>query len=379
MASIGLDRSSFERDLMKVKFIAHREGREIERGLRVSYGASGGPTSIPGGHKAVGGASSAMLVSVARDTAASLASGANPFTVLMQQAPQVLQAITMMGLALKTVLVTMGALGAVFVATFVTHYVSKGIAGIVYGLDAIAARGEKLERTRQILRKLVEQAKEARELSFGIKVDELKSAESLADATERRLKAELDLWKAKEQSKNLDGMALGNLDQENRIKKDMLKKEIEAGKAKLDEISRGTNKNDSPETIKMRGELAKLESTPLKDKSEAIYDEMTSLKARLKQAEASDEENRQAKIIALQAEIQTKENEVKALDLPAKSKADKTRAAAVPLTGWQQMGAMFGGPNTPLLEVNKSMERHLREIRDRMARTGPDDGVNYGG
>ena len=42
-----------------------------------------------------GGATSAMLVSVARDTAASLASGANPVTVAMQQTPQLLQALTM--------------------------------------------------------------------------------------------------------------------------------------------------------------------------------------------------------------------------------------------------------------------------------------------
>lgn len=45
---------------------------------------------------AIGGASSAMMISVMRDTMASLASGANPLTVFMQQAPQVAQAMTMM-------------------------------------------------------------------------------------------------------------------------------------------------------------------------------------------------------------------------------------------------------------------------------------------
>lgn len=52
--------------------------------------------SAAGRGRAFGGASSAMFVSVARDTAASLASGANPLTVMMQQGPQVAQAMTML-------------------------------------------------------------------------------------------------------------------------------------------------------------------------------------------------------------------------------------------------------------------------------------------
>lgn len=59
--------------------------------------------------RAWGGASAAMFVSVARDTAASLASGANPITVFMQQMPQVMQAFVMMGkngfIALKDAMV----------------------------------------------------------------------------------------------------------------------------------------------------------------------------------------------------------------------------------------------------------------------------------
>lgn len=44
-----------------------------------------------------GGAASAMFVSVGRDSLASLASGANPLTVIAQQGPQVAQALTMIG------------------------------------------------------------------------------------------------------------------------------------------------------------------------------------------------------------------------------------------------------------------------------------------
>ena len=71
-----------------------------------AYDPSSSPT-IQGRsrHRAFGGASSAMFVSVARDSAASLASGANPITVLMQQGPQVAQALTMMGASISAAVV----------------------------------------------------------------------------------------------------------------------------------------------------------------------------------------------------------------------------------------------------------------------------------
>lgn len=68
------------------------QGPDLSGKMRAGAGMGGGTMN-----KGWGGASSAMFVSVARDTAASLASGANPITVFMQQAPQVLQALTMIG------------------------------------------------------------------------------------------------------------------------------------------------------------------------------------------------------------------------------------------------------------------------------------------
>ena len=76
----------------KIDLKAERD--ELARAIRErrKMGRYGGPRHAGG----FGGASSAMFVSVARDSLASLASGANPMTVFLQQAPQVGQAFTMM-------------------------------------------------------------------------------------------------------------------------------------------------------------------------------------------------------------------------------------------------------------------------------------------
>lgn len=66
--------------------------------------------------KGMGGASTAMFVSVARDSAASLASGANPATIAMQQGPQLIQAFTMMGLSIKSVIAAAAPFAAVLVS-----------------------------------------------------------------------------------------------------------------------------------------------------------------------------------------------------------------------------------------------------------------------
>lgn len=116
-----------ERDALAQAIRAHRELRD-ERGktarnaeINASIAAGSMPANLAGWASArnrgggqrgfgggFGGAASAMFVSVARDTAASLASGANPMTVLMQQGPQVAQAFTMMGSSIGKFLLPAG-------------------------------------------------------------------------------------------------------------------------------------------------------------------------------------------------------------------------------------------------------------------------------
>lgn len=110
--------------------------------------------------RGVGGASSAMFVSVARDTAASLASGANPATVFMQQAPQVLQAMTMMGVSLKSVFLSLlGPIGLIGAATVGVGLGINKMVDSIYNGDVQKMGAQILERQRQNLRRRVEERK----------------------------------------------------------------------------------------------------------------------------------------------------------------------------------------------------------------------------
>lgn len=64
-----------------------------------------------------GSVAATMFTSVARDTLASLASGANPITVFAQQAPQVAQGLTMMGTSIMAVVGGFAALAPLLVTT----------------------------------------------------------------------------------------------------------------------------------------------------------------------------------------------------------------------------------------------------------------------
>lgn len=120
-------------------------------------GRRGGGYGGPGAARAFGGASSAMFVSVARDSLASLASGASPITVFLQQAPQVGQAFTMMGSKIASLLLPTG-------------LVIAGLAGLGYavgkaaqGLGALGVEGsgEALGRVRDEIRKTLRARLEA--------------------------------------------------------------------------------------------------------------------------------------------------------------------------------------------------------------------------
>jgi hypothetical protein len=105
------------------KTLKEKEIRNLRAAAQAQYAQPTASTGYFGGvrggfgrARGMGGAASAMFVSVARDSAASLASGANPLTVAMQQGPQVLQAFTMMGMGLRGMLAAVMPLSAALVS-----------------------------------------------------------------------------------------------------------------------------------------------------------------------------------------------------------------------------------------------------------------------
>lgn len=98
------------------------------------------------------GVASSMFVSVARDSAASLASGAPAFQVIAQQAPQVLQAFTMIGGAIMKW--GLG-IGAVLGGLYAFHKLSRSVADAWFDAGrGLEGTGRGLERVGKELRKL---------------------------------------------------------------------------------------------------------------------------------------------------------------------------------------------------------------------------------
>lgn len=115
-----------------------KAAHEAERKARLdSMVKSGGFTTGGNGFAGAGGrrnfgAASSMFVSVARDSAASLASGAPITQVIAQQAPQVLQALSMMRLGMVAVGIAAAGVGA-----FISYKIVRGLYDAYIGTEQL--------------------------------------------------------------------------------------------------------------------------------------------------------------------------------------------------------------------------------------------------
>lgn len=319
-------------------------------------GGSGGTYRGPGRARAIGGASSAMFISVARDTMASLASGANPITVFMQQAPQVLQAITMMGFGLKLMLGILGSVGVAMAAAFATHIISNGVAAMVYGLDKIAARSERLESMRKILHKLVEEMKEAAKLKVELYGEEFEGKEKEKASQAKKRAAELAAFKAELEKKNIAGQKLGNLDNSTADKISALEKE--RGYLKED-LADAEKTGTSPEVVKLQQELEELNSKP--EKTMAEYDRLVSLPDQIAKATSTDALNRQTAIQEAQTKLQENQNEIDSYGIPGKKTEEtKNRGQRLSESSLERSGIFA---NAGAARAHDTLREQLKELK----------------
>jgi hypothetical protein len=107
------------------------ERRQLARPISETFRTGGGAGGAWGARRNFG-ASSSMFVSVARDSAASLASGAPITQVIAQQAPQVLQALSMMRLGMVAVGIAAAGVGA-----FITYKIVRGLYDAYIGTEQL--------------------------------------------------------------------------------------------------------------------------------------------------------------------------------------------------------------------------------------------------
>ncbi len=157
-----------------------RINEEVARGHRPESWGSGGKGSGVGA--AAGAGAAIMLGSVIRDSFASLASGQNPITVMMQQGPQVWQAFQMYGKGFLESLSKMGRLlgsiGAVVGATVGLGKFINWQVNSYYDSDVKKMRYRHNEEYAAIYRKRREDAERERE-------EEKKKQEELEDNAQK--------------------------------------------------------------------------------------------------------------------------------------------------------------------------------------------------
>lgn len=106
------------------------ERRQMARPISETFTTGG--SGAGGARRKNFGAASSMFVSVARDSAASLASGAPITQVIAQQAPQVLQALSMMRLGMVAVGVAAAGVGA-----FIAYKIVRGLYDAYVGTEQL--------------------------------------------------------------------------------------------------------------------------------------------------------------------------------------------------------------------------------------------------
>ena len=308
--------------------------------------------------RGIGGAAAPMFISAARDTAASLASGANPFTVMLQQGPQVLQAFTMMGVRLSALLPILGKVGLALAAAFSVHIISKGIAGMVYGLDKLDREGEKLKSKATIFRKLREEmeeaakaAKEWADAMNDVKADYVSSLSS-------KHKSDLDAYKLQLEREDIEqrkqgGTGRGAAGIESMVRERAIKY------AEEDLANLKANAATDTRTAAMEERLERLKNKLFNDKTTKDIEETLFLEDAIPKSKAAFAAEQQSKIKEAENEVTRLKNERdnwSSYAPPSSESAQASSGSKGPLTSAQMSGRDIIGPTFSLVDIQK---KHL--------------------
>lgn len=340
--TISLDAGPYEKNLARVEKMTmdmvKRSQERIAAGTspsswQVQRDANRMMGSPTGSHRgAWGGAASSMFVSVGRDTAASLASGANPLTVIMQQAPQVLQALTMMDIKLKGLIGTLGALAAVVgTALAGLHFFNKAMFSLAGDNPTFKFLEKRLDQMRHFYKERREEAK--KEMEENQKILELK-----IKIAEAQVKSGDDLAKARMETRAMEAKTP---EEARAIRLGYLKDQVES--AKLDYDSK---KHD-------------------------LYNQADPKKQEAAVAAAIAFEHAKQALLQFQSQNQA--------DVRSEGKSSSTSPGghgASMLTEWEQAGGSLGAMSQ-ILDVSRASLNELRQINRSVSRL-PDRGGTFG-
>jgi hypothetical protein len=326
------------------------------------------------------GVAGSMFTSVARDSAASLASGAPITQVIAQQAPQVLQAMAMMRLGMVALQVSV--IGA---AAVVTGYLAKAF------YDSYFEVQRTLDVTKQLERGLVAIAAKRKVLraedinETNAKIRELRQQKELIQNQNEVADAAAELSKQEAKAEFYSKNVVHSKREELELEQKLLAIELERAEAKAkqlqdSEIARQTaiaeaevalkKANDAydiahAEDVKKAYGVNTSKVTPFQDVMliDAINDATDEL-------EFQKEKNDQSGMDKARAEVLRIKNQISALKESSVELKDAAKAPITSVTDRQRIGAFSNNSiQVSLLDVNKKQEQHLREMRNMMSKS----------
>lgn len=247
-----------------------------------------------------------MFTSVARDSAASLASGAPLTQVIAQQAPQVLQALAMMNAGTKAWVAVIAVAGVI-----AWHKLTRAIADAAFQVSKFAGRAEWFEQRAENLRKIrvgLEDVDAAERTAAAAQLERDKKArQSAADL----LKSERELQKEKLKGQLIMQEQQGQITPEAR-QRALLEQELAFLKEDL-ATAEAQGREQSSEALRLQNELRELQRTPEGETEfqQQIRDiRIKSIQDEIALATGQTLPEYQARIAQLQSEIQALQNQI---------------------------------------------------------------------
>lgn len=382
------DASPFEAELRRTQALTNKFATSMGEGFVQNMSRSmarGGKGGAFGGRFGVAGS---MFTSVARDSAASLASGAPITQVIAQQAPQVLQALTMMRLgmvALRFSIVAAAVGGVAYMANewrkmyFEVERTSKLN-------DKIKTFNENVIRWRDTARQRSTNEAQSAVAAFERNQAAIKQTENIADA-------ELDLEKERVRAHSFQTQKVRTLEVEKQLQKELLELDLKRAQAAL---AAAMSNPGNVDVLKAQARLKEIETEG--ERQATIDDANTNwrtttlrgaaLADALKQKEDNgiayaqkyseaqkDLEAARAKsnapdILLANAAVLRAQNGLDELLTRTDQKVSgggSRRGSAPDVTDRQRMNLMAVG-NSPLLDVNRQQLAYLKSIDSKMRR-----------
>jgi len=356
----------------------------------MSPGAGGGSRR---GNFAVAGS---MFTSVARDSAASLASGAPITQVIAQQAPQVLQALAMMRLG--TVAWAAVLAGGALVAW---HGITKSISEAIFQSNKFAGVNDYLKTRSDSISALRRTMLAESDAERKAEINSIENKEKIASLDEKLNDLQVEKNKLLAEQKYIQGRQAGSGEKEeantlNQLKIDKAALEEKLKNAQSSPVSSAMRKLELERDMERdalaadAAESAAIMADPSRFAAEKgrkwqLDLDMASRSGGIAQIEddiaaarTTSEKERAVEIKTLENQIAQVDNQMQRMALYDIAKRAMAGGQALGMTENQRLGAFGGGPTFTLIDINKQQLTTLKSIERAVSGKGGTRGVNFG-